>query len=502
MYRSLQEYVDYLESRGELKRVKQFIDPVMGITRFTQVEREGKNKALLFENTGTPYPVLTNFFYSENRVLYALDINSFDDILSKINALTSAFPEEKGGYFDKFKLLSFINRANSWLPVSCKGHAPCQDVVQYGANLSELPILKCFESDGGRFITLPLVHTYSPVSGKRAVDIYPMQMLDDCSTSMHFEKHKDAARHLEESKYRLPVAVCLGGDPLYSILASTPLPPAIDKYLFAGFLRDKPVEMTDCFTQEIKVPADCDFVIEGYIQKTEAMALQGAFGDPDDFCSEPQMKPVFHITCISHRKEAIYPAFCGGRHPQVERHLSRAWEEIYLPLMQKTIAPSLLDLYMIETNIAVIKVKKRFAGQVFSIANALWGSNMMMLNKLIIAVDENVNIRDTESVKQALLKNYLPERDTLISKGPDDVFDHSAHENGRGGKLCIDATTHESGSGKSEFRDLIKVTRDHSENEAGDERILRLLSLNCDMERDVTFRNSSLILDARCKVKD
>lgn len=501
MYKSILEYAEYLDSKGELKRVQQFVDPILGIAHFTQVEREGKNKALLFENTGTPYPVLTNFFNSESRVLNALGIDSFDEIKAKIYNLAESFPEEKGGYFDKLKMLSFINKANSWLPVNYKGHAPCQDVVQFASKLSDLPILKYFEQDGGRFITLPLVHTVSPVSGKRAIDIYPMQMFGDASTSMHFEKHKDAARHLEESKYRLPVAVCLGGAPLYSILASTSLPSIIDKYIFAGFLRDKPVELVDCFTQEIKVPADCDFVIEGFIQKTEAMELQGQFGDPADFYSDAQMKPVFHITCISHRKDAIYPAFCGGRHPQVERHLARAWEEIYLPIMQKTIAPALLDLYLVDTNIAIIKVKKRFAGQVFTIANSLWGSTMMILNKLIIAVDENVNIRDLQSVKSSILKNYLPERDTVIGKGPDEVFDHSAHENGRGGKLCIDATNHESGSGKINLKDLIKIKVDSSEDDASELRKLRLLSLNCDMEKDVTIRKGTLVLDATLKEK-
>ncbi len=506
MFSSLSDYVKFLESKGELIRIKEFVDPVLEIAEVTDrvSKMPGGGKALLFENTGTRYPVLTNMMGSEKRILYTLGADSFEEIEQRFEDIINQILKEKSTLMDKLKMLPLLKEVSRWLPVNHKGSAPCQEVVQYNAKLSELPILKCWPQDGGRFITLPLVHTVSPVTGQRNVGMYRMQVFDDNTTGMHWHKHKTGAKHLSESGHRLPVAVCLGGDPLYTYCATAPLPEGIDEYLLAGFLRGKPVEMVECFTQKLKVPADCDFVIEGYVQKSEPLVLEGPFGDHTGFYSLEDYYPQFHVTCISHRKDAIYPATIVGVPPQEDRFIALATEKIFLTPIKLVISPEIKDLYLPEEgvghNFAVVKIKKSYDGQAFKVANAMWGAGQMMFNKFLIVVDEEIDIRDHTLLKQCVCKHYFPESDTLVSKGPLDILDHTAPRVGFGGKLCIDATTKEYSRKEPVNMDqIIRVKFDKDEEESSEYRKLWLLGANCDAERDSSIKNGVLHLDATSK---
>ena len=504
MYNGLKEYIKFLEEKGELRRIKEFTDPVLEIACATDIEskKPGGGKALLFENTGTAYPVLTNMMGSEARIRYALDVDSLDGIGARIDALVEDVLREKKSLRDKLRLLPLLNRAASWAPREHKGHAPCQDVVQYAAKLSALPVLKCWPQDGGRFITLPLVNTVSPVTGIRNVGMYRMQVIDDATTGMHWHRHKTGAKHLSECTHRLPVAVCLGGDPVYSYAATAPLPEGIDEYMLAGFLRGKPVELVKCFTQDLMVPADCDFVIEGYVQKSEEPFLEGPFGDHTGFYSLEDLYPKFHVTCISHRFDAVYPATVVGIPPMEDKYIQEATERIFLAPLRLAIAPEIEDLYLPEEgvghNFAVVKIRKQYEGQAFKVANALWGAGQMMFNKFLVAVDGDVDIRDRDAVFTAISRNVDVNRDLLFSRGPLDVLDHAAPETGLGSKLCIDATGKDKVFKDRKLDQVIHVLYDEREKTASPYRKLWLLGANCDPLRDGRVRDH-LILDAMSK---
>ena len=504
MFNSLKDYTRFLEERGELRRIREFVDPVLEIACATDIEskKPGGGKALLFENTGTAFPVLTNMMGSEARIRYALGVDSLDEIGGKIDALVGSVLGSGPSFRDKLKLLPKLNQAASWIPREHKGHAPCQDVVQYTAQLSQIPILKCWPQDGGLFITLPLVNTVSPVTGVRNVGMYRMQVLDEATTGMHWHMHKTGAKHLSECTHRLPVAVCLGGDPVYSYAATAPLPEGIDEYLLAGFLRGKPVELVKCFTQDLMVPADCDFVIEGYVQKSEEKFLEGPFGDHTGFYSLEDLYPKFHVTCISHRFDAIYPATVVGIPPMEDKYIQEATEKIFLSPIKLTVAPEIEDLYLPEEgvghNFAVVKIRKQYEGQAFKVANALWGAGQMMFNKFLLVTDGDVDIRNREAVTEAICRNVDVQRDLLFSRGPLDVLDHTAPETGFGGKLCIDATRKAKPFTGRRLDQVIRVLYDESEKGASPYRRLWLLGANCDPVRDGRVRDH-LILDATTK---
>ena len=504
MYNGLKEYVKFLEEKGELRRIREFVDPVLEIACATDIEskKPGGGQALLFENTGTAYPVLTNLMGSEARIRYALGVPSLDEIGPRIDALIDSVLSEKRGLRDKFRMIPLLNQAASWMPRQHKGHAPCQDSVQYTAKLSALPILKCWPQDGGRFITLPLVNTVSPVTGVRNVGMYRMQMLDDATTGMHWHVHKTGAKHLSECTHRLPVAVCLGGDPVYSYAATAPLPEGIDEYLLAGFLRGKPVELVKCFTQDILVPADCDFVIEGYVQKSEDKFLEGPFGDHTGFYSLEELYPKFHVTCITHRFDAIYPATVVGIPPMEDKYIQEATEKIFLSPIRLAIAPEIEDLFLPEEgvghNFAVVKIRKQYEGQAFKVAHALWGAGQMMFIKFLLVTDEDVDIRDREAVLDVICRNVDVQRDLMFSSGPLDVLDHTAPETGFGGKLCVDATRKEKPFRERRLEQVVQVLFDETEKQSDLYRKLWLLGANCDPVRDGRVREH-LILDARSK---
>lgn len=505
MYRSLQDYIKLLESKGELIRIKEFTNPLLEIAAYTDriCKSPDGGKALLFENTGTRFPVLTNMYGSEQRMKYAIGIDSFEDISERIKEFTGELPSSKKGIVNTFKMFRLINDISKWFPVDFKGQAPCQESVQYNARLSTLPILKCNPADAGQFITMPMVNTCNPLTGARNVETVRMQIFSDTTSSIHWHAHSTGAGFLAGSSHRLPVAICLGGDPVYNYLAKTHFQEEIDKYLLAGFLRDKPVELVQCFTQDLKVPADCDFVIEGYVQKSEVKALEGAFNDYTGCISPAGMYPVFHVTCISHRMDAVYPAIVPGIPPQECQYFNPASEKIFLSTIKTVIAPEITDIHIreegTEENIIIVKIDKRYDGQPFKVANALWGFQQMMFNKLMVIVDGDTDIRDRNSVKSAILNNYSPERDTLISRGAARDSDHSSSVGGVVGKLCIDATSHNATYSRKEISEVIQIIYDKEEQNSSDYRKLWLLGINCNPERDAAIKEGILTLDARSK---
>lgn len=532
MYKNLRDYIDLLESKGELVRIKEFVDPVYEIAEFTNRVSKLKDggKALLFENTGTQFPVLTNMMGSEKRILYTLGADSFSDITKRIDSLIGEAMADREGLFNKLKIIPTLAGAAKWLPKKIKGIPPCQEVVMYKPDLAKLPVLKCWPQDGGRFITLPLVHTNDPLTKKRNVGMYRMQLFSNNSTGMHWHKHKTGARHFDEFKGdKMGVAVAIGGDPIYSYAATAPLPDGIDEYLFAGFLRDKGVELVQCLTQDILVPADCDFIIEGYIDKSEPLVMEGPFGDHTGFYSLPDLYPTLHITAITHRKDAIYPATVVGVPPQEDKYIALATERLFLSPIKFAIAPEVEDLYLPEEgvghNFAIIKIKKRYAGQAVKIAHAMWGAGQMMFNKAIVVVDGDINIRDHKALAKHISNHYNPKRDTYFSRGPLDVLDHTSPICGFGGKICIDATVKfkEEGQDIANNTPLIEYTHNRENLNNINSKIivildkehnldnryinLWLLGSNADPIRDCHFiknnitNEDSLVIDARKKVK-
>ncbi|MFA6770944.1 MAG: menaquinone biosynthesis decarboxylase [Bacteroidales bacterium] len=447
MYTSLREYVNFLESKDQLIRVKEYVNPNLEIAEVTDriSKQPGGGKALLFENTGTSFPVLTNMMGSKERIAYALGIDSFEQVSDYFKNLLKELMQERGSFIDKLKLLPHLKDAARWMPKTTKAHAPCQETVLYKAELSRFPILKCWPKDGGKFITLPMIHTKDPVTGGRNVGMYRMQVFSDNTTGMHWHRHKTGARHFALSKEsQFPVAITLGGDPVYTYAATAPLPDGIDEYLLAGFLRDKPVLLTDCLTQPLQVPIDCDIVIEGYINKNEPHVIEGPFGDHTGFYSLADLYPLLHITCISYRKDAIYPATLVGIPPQEDKYIAIATEKIFLTPIKFTMVPEIIDLHLPEEgighNIAIAKIEKSYPGQAIKVAHALWGAGQMMFNKIMIVTNSDIDIRDYNQMLEVLNKNYKAKRDTHFSRGPTDILDHAAPAFGYGGKVMLDAT--------------------------------------------------------------
>lgn len=520
MYNSLRDFIDLLEKEGELIRITEFTDPYLEIAEIT--DRVSKShdggKALLFENTGTTFPVLTNMMGSPTRICHALGTNSLDYAGKQIESLFNEMTKERNSFLDKLKILPYLKDASKWLPVRQRGDAPCQEVIQFNPDINKLPVLKCWPGDGGRFITLPLVHTNDPENGSRNVGMYRMQLFSPTTTGMHWHRHKTGARHFSSSKEsRFPIAVALGGDPVYTYAATAPLPDGIDEYLLAGFLRDRPVSLVECLTQPIKVPADCDIIIEGYINKNDPLIIEGPFGDHTGFYSPKDLYPKMTITCISHRKNAIYPATLVGIPPQEDKYIAEATEKIFLTPIKLTMAPEILDLHLPEEgvghNLAYVKISKSYPGHAIKVAHALWGAGQMMFNKIMIITDREIELRDHKKVLKAIAENYIPERDTHFSRGPLDILDHSAPACGYGGKIMIDATKKlPEEISKEEVTDKPPI---HFTKEIGDYKglinILTDLSLdddyyrlwiwgnNCDPVRDSFFTNGMLVMDARHK---
>lgn len=462
MYKNLGEFVSHLEAAGELLRIKVPVSSRLEITEITDrfCKEEGGGKALLFENTEEGFPVLTNMMGSDRRIAMALGVGGVDEFTTKLDALFESAMSPKKSLFDKLKMLPLMVDASRWLPRTKSGMGECQQVVWRDAEalLSRLPILFCSPHDGGRFVTLPLVHTQDPKNGGRNVGMYRMQVFDDQTTGMHWHRHKTGERHYSEYKEmkiaRMPVSVVLGGDPAYTYSATAPLPDNLDEYLLAGFIRNKPVELVKCLTNDLYVPNDADFVIEGYVDTTEDKVIEGPFGDHTGFYSLEDYYPKFHVTCITHRRDAIYPATYVGVPPQEDAYIAKATEKIFLSPIKAVIQPDILDMWLpqegVAHNIALFDIEKRYIGQGAKVASAMWGAGQMMLNKFTVITSSLVGRLDDLDALKEVVRNIDIERDVLYSKGPLDVLDHAAPVMGYGGKMAIDATVKLSEEGSAE----------------------------------------------------
>lgn len=449
-YKSLEHYIAQLQENDEVIEITTEVNTELEITeiadRFSKQAAE-QNKALLFTNTGTKFPVFINGFGSEKRMAMALSASDLNEPARRIDALFAQVMSPKESLWDKLKLLPLLSELNTWMPKKVSGKAACQKYVQENPNLFDLPILKCWQHDGGRFITLPMVITEHPTLKTRNVGMYRMQVLDEKSTAMHWHLHKTGANHYEAYKKlgkRMPIAVALGGDPAHTFSATAPLPENIDEFMLSGFLRQKNVELVKCKTNDLHVPADADFIIEGYIDPTEEKFLEGPFGDHTGFYSLPDYYPVFHVTCITHRKNAIYPATIVGIPPMEDAWIGKATERIFLAPIRLLMAPEMIDYSMpfegVAHNLVVVKIRKSFAGQALKVMSTLWGAGQMAFNKCLIIVDENCNIENPNEVIEAVMKNCHIAHDVCITRGPLDVLDHAAPQIGLGSKIGFDAT--------------------------------------------------------------
>lgn len=450
MYKTLSEYIAALERAGELVRVNVPVDPVLEIAELTDREAKspGGGRALLFENTGTPFPVLTNMMGSDRRIAMALGVESVDMLTGRIEELFAALTSPRPDLFDKLRMLPLLGRMSRWLPREVKGRGVCRQVVLQGdaARLDLLPVLKCWPQDGGCFVTLPLVHTLDPDTGVRNVGMYRMQLFSPQTTGMHWHLHKTGERHYRAYQRlgkRMPVTVCLGGDPAYTYAATAPMPDNMDEYLLAGFLRERPVELVKCVTNDLRVPADCDIVIEGYVDPSEEKVIEGPFGDHTGFYSLEDYYPLFHVTAITHRRGAVYPATIVGVPPQEDAYIAKATEKIFLAPIRAAMLPEVRDLWMPEAgvahNIAVVDIRTDYAGQALKAASSLWGAGQMMFNKFMVVTASGRPVRDVAALADLLRRIRIPD-DLMFSRGPLDVLDHAAPETGLGGKLMFDAT--------------------------------------------------------------
>jgi len=449
-YKNQQQFIDALEKAGELLRIKAFVDPKLEMAEITDrmSKQPGGGKALLFENTGYEFPVLMNAYGSERRMCMALGVNQLDDVAKDIEHLFKLLSSPKESILDKLKLLPKLGQFASWMPKVKSGKGECQEVIMQEPDITKLPVITCWPRDGGPFVTLPIIHTKDPVTNSRNVGMYRMQVFGKTLTGMHWHKHKVSAKHFAEYKKlnkRMPVAVALGGDPVYAYSATAPLPENVDEYMLAGFLRKKKVELVKCITQPgVEVPADADFIIEGYVDPADEPVWEGPFGDHTGYYSLPDWYPRFHITCITHKKKPVYPATIVGIPPQEDAWLGKATERIFLAPIKMTMVPEIVDMDMpvegVFHNLVITKIRKEYAGQGQKVMNAMWGAGQMMFNKILVLTDEGVKIQDYLALSQYVFKNLNPATDIYFSTGPMDVLDHSCSKLGFGGKMCIDGT--------------------------------------------------------------
>ncbi len=445
----MREFIVALERRGLLKRIRTQVDCELEITEITDrvSKMEGnKNVALLFENVkGYDMPVLMNAFGSMERMAIALGVNEVDDIANRIREILRLPYISVQNKLDLVKIIPQAKKAINFPKYVKK--APCQEVIiKDRPDIEKFPILKCWPDDGGRFITLPLVFTKNPKTGKRNVGMYRLQVYDGQTTGMHWHIHKNGAEnfraHKELGKDRIEVAVAIGGDPVLTYAATAPLPRDVDEMVFAGLLREKAVEMVKCVTVDVEVPAHSEIILEGYV-KLDELRREGPFGDHTGYYSLADDYPVFHITCITHRKNPIYPSTIVGKPPMEDCYIAKATERIFLPFLQEQI-PEICDINLPLTgvfhNCAMVSIKKTYPQQAKKVMHAIWGMGQMMFTKMIIIVDSHVNVQDENEVWWRVFNNIDARRDIVMVDGPLDVLDHSSPTPNWGTKVGIDAT--------------------------------------------------------------
>jgi 4-hydroxy-3-polyprenylbenzoate decarboxylase len=450
-YTNLSDFVQVLEKAGELRRIAHPVKAELEIAEIADRVMKAGGPALLFENVvGKNIPLLINAFGSMKRMSIALGVNDIEEIAKKISKLIQIQPPRT--FKDKIQLAGELIKL-AGLPPKIVSDGACHEVVQREPDLNILPVLTCWPGDAGPFITLPMVFSKDPVKGTRNVGLYRMQVFDARTTGMHWHLHKVGARHFQHQKKsagKMELAVCLGGDPAMIYAATAPLPDQIDEILFAGFVRNKGVELTRGITVDIEVPADTDIVIEGYVDPSEPLRREGPFGDHTGFYSLADEYPVFHVTCITHRKNPIYPTTIVGRPPMEDVYLGKTTERLFLPLVRVTlpeIADMNLPVHGVFHNLAIVSIKKEYPAHARKVMHALWGLGQMMFTKILIVVDHDVNIHDLSEVTWIVGNHIDPKRDTVFLDGPVDVLDHAAPRLGFGSKVGIDATRKWRGEG-------------------------------------------------------
>ena len=478
-YDDLREFIAALERAGELKKVHTEVDPILEITEITDRVSKGRDRngnlggpALLFQNIkGHPgSQVLINQFGSARRMNLALEVEKLDEIAGRIRMFMDV--KSPQGFLDKVKMLPMLAEMGKFFPKTVST-GPCKDVIKRdNFSLLDFPVLQCWPSDAGRFITLPCVVTRDPKTGKRNVGMYRMQVYDERSTGMHWQRQKVAAEHYRDRiraaagdqsaavdimarssggamladgnrpSGRMDVAVAIGTDPALTFSAIVPAPPDVEEYLIAGFLRQKPVELVKCETVDLEVPAAAEIILEGYVNLDE-LRTEGPFGDHTGFYSLADEYPVFHVTCVTHRKDPIYATTIVGKPPMEDAWMGKAVERIFLPLMKLTI-PEIVDVNLpIEVvfhNLMIVSIKKSYPGQARKVMNAIWSLGQAMFTKCIIVVDEDVNVQDIADVTLKVSNHIDPERDIQFTLGPVDSLDHASRLPNYGSKMGIDAT--------------------------------------------------------------
>lgn len=445
-------YIAQLEEQGEVSRIGEFCSPHLEIPEIAHrvMRTENGGQALVFESNGTPWPVAMNLYGSRVRMLSALRANSYEAVAERIRRLAGDVMSPAEGVPSRIEKLKRLGKLLRYTPRRLRGiKPPCQEVINRTPDLRTLPVTQSWPHDGGAFFTLPMVITRDPESGTRNVGMYRMQVLDGQSTGMHWHVHKTGASHFRAYAARgerMPIAVAFGGDPLLAYCATAPLPEGIDEWLLAGFLRERRVLTTRGVTVDLEVPAEADFIIEGYIDPNEELVLEGPFGDHTGFYSLADMYPRLQVTCITSRHDAIFPATVVGVPPMEDTYIAEATEQIFLPLLQLTMSPEVHDMFLppagVAHNLVLASVRKNYAGQGERVANLFWGAGQMMFSKYIVALDESVNLRNSDEVLRALASHVTDKKQLLFGRGPLDVLDHSSVEAGIGGKLFINAMSH------------------------------------------------------------
>ena len=450
-YKDLREFIALLESRHELVRITAEVDPDLEIAAITDRVSKSYGPALLFERPrGYRVPVLINALGSEARMNLALETDSMDALAGRIHEMLEMKAPE--GVLGKLKMLPKLAELGSIFPTIART-GPCQEVVEtQRPSLAALPVLKCWPQDGGRYVTMGCVFTHSPTSGKRNCGMYRLQVFDEKTLGFHSQIHKHGAQHQREAEgkgRRIEVAVAIGPDPAVTFAAIVPLPDDLDEMLVAGFIRRKPVEMVACKTVDLEVPASSEIVLEGYVDPGERRT-EGPFGDHTGYYSLEDEYPVLHLTAVTHRRDPIYQTTIVGRPPMEDCHMGRAVTRIFLPVIRKQL-PEIVDMELpwagVFHNLVIVSIRKRYPGHARKVMNAIWGLGQMMFSKVIVVVDDDVDVHDPQEVVWKVLNHIDPERDVQFTLGPVDSLDHASRLPNLGSKMGIDATRKGPGEG-------------------------------------------------------
>lgn len=444
-FRNLTEFLRALESDGDLIRIRREVSPRLEIAEIADRSVKGGGPALLFENvTGSTLPVAINLFASRARMLRALGIRSFGEWDARLEPLLDPRPPE--GLVEKLKAIPKVTELAQVFPKTVRS-APCQEVVETGdaVDLGKLPVLTCWPQDAGPFITLPLVITRDPSTGKANAGVYRMQVYDRNTTGMHWQKHKDGAgqaRGYERERRRMDVAVAIGADPATVFAGVAPLPPGVSEFLFAGFLRGEGVPLVAAKTVDLLVPAEAEIVLEGYVEPGERRR-EGPFGDHTGFYSLDDDFPVFHVTAVTRRREPVYLTTIVGRPPMEDGFLGEAVERLFLPLVRRMI-PEIVDMHLpvhgIFHNLMLVAIDKKYPGHARKTMHAIWGTGQMMFTKTIVVLDRDADLRNGPEMLWRALTAIDPERDIEVVHGPVDELDFASRLPCYGSKIGIDAT--------------------------------------------------------------